>query len=126
MFFLRLLAGAFLLLAALALIGDVTRSMNTRTTVITSTAAQWRQLSPQSLTNAQNAVSKNLHPLVWDPLIWRLLLLPAWFLFGSIGLILALLGRRRRRANRSPRCSDSNPPTSASRRCGSTPAPTSS
>ncbi len=99
MFFLRLLAGAFLLLAALALIGDVTRSMNTRTTVITSTAAQWRQLSPQSLTNAQNAVSKNLHPLVWDPLIWRLLLLPAWFLFGSIGLILALLGRRRRRAN---------------------------
>lgn len=99
MFFLRLFAGLFLLLAALALIGDVTRSMNTRTTVVTSVATQWRQLSPQSLTNAQNAVSKNVHPLAWDPLIWRLLLLPAWFLFGAIGLVLALLGRRRRRVN---------------------------
>lgn len=99
MFFLRLLAGIFLLLASLALIADVTRSMNSRTTVTTSVATQWRSVSPQSLTNAQNAVSKHIHPLVWDPLIWRLLLLPGWFLFGAIGLILALLGRRRRRAN---------------------------
>ena len=95
----RLLAGAFLLLAALALIGDVTRSINTKTTVITSVATQWRAISPQSLSNAQATVTKSLHPLVWDPLIWRLLLLPAWFLFGAIGVTLALFGRRKRRAN---------------------------
>lgn len=99
MVFVRLIAGVFLLLAALSLIGDVTRSINSKTTVITSVAVQWRAASPQSLTNAQNAVSKNLHPLFWDPLIWRLLLLPGWFLFGALGLLLAFLGRRRRRAN---------------------------
>lgn len=99
MVFVRLLAGAFLLLAALSLIGDVTRSVNSKTTVVTSIATQWRAVSPQSLTNVQNAVSKNLHPLVWDPLIWRMLLLPGWLLFGAFGLVLAYLGRRRRHAN---------------------------
>ena len=99
MVLLRLFAGAFLLLASLALISDVTRSLNTRTTAVTSVAAHWRALSPQSLASAQTLVKTRAHPLVWDPVIWRILLLPAWFLFGALGLGLALLGRRRRRAN---------------------------
>lgn len=99
MVLLRVLAGALLLIAALALVSDVTRSLNSHASVVTSVATHWRAISPQSLANAQGAVKGHLHPLVWDPLIWRLLLLPTWFLFGALGGLVALLGRRRRRVN---------------------------
>jgi hypothetical protein len=96
---LRILAGVFFLFAAVALAVDVTRYFNSGVVSTTSLAAHWRGFSPIMLKNAQLAVSNNLHPLVWDPVIWRLISLPAWFLFGSIGVTFAYLGRAKRRVN---------------------------
>jgi len=36
---------------------------------------------------------------VWDLVIGKLLLLPAWSLFGALGMLAAYAGRRRRRTN---------------------------
>jgi hypothetical protein len=93
---LRILAGIFFLFAAIALASDITRSGGF---AMTSIAAHWKAFSPQMLAAAQKAISGNLHPFVWDPLIWRLISLPAWFLLGAIGLTFAYLGRAKRRVN---------------------------
>lgn len=96
---LRVLAGIFFLCAAMALAADVTRYVNGGGFSMTSLAALWRGFSPVMLKNAQAAVSNNLHPLLWDPVIWRLISLPAWFLFGALGVAFAYLGRAKRRVN---------------------------
>jgi hypothetical protein len=96
---LRILAGTFFLFAALALVSDVTRWTTGGGFSMTSIASFWRGASPLSLELAKNLVSRSLHPWLWDPLIWRLLLLPAWITLSLIGLLCARLGRRRDRVN---------------------------
>lgn len=93
---LRVIAGVFFLFAAIALASDITRG---GVFAMTSLAAHWKAFSPQMLLSAQKAVSGTLHPFVWDPLIWRLISLPAWFLFAAIGLTFGYLGRSKRRVN---------------------------
>jgi hypothetical protein len=95
---LRILAGMFFLFAALALASDVTRAMYGNPFTMTSFAAHWNAFAPQMLLSARKAI-QGLHPFLWDPLIWRPLLLPAWFLLGAVGLLFAHLGRRQRRVN---------------------------
>lgn len=99
MFVVRIIAGLLLLLAAIALVSDLTRASAAGGMAMTSLAVHWRQLSPQSLMTVANAVKGNLHPLVWDLVLWRLLLLPAWLSLGALGCLFALLGRRQRRVN---------------------------
>jgi hypothetical protein len=97
---LRILAGLFFLFAGIALAADVTRTLGSSTgLVITSFLAHWKNFAPQLLATAQQGISRNIHPLLWDPVLARLLLLPAWFLLGSLGLLCAHLGRRQRRVN---------------------------
>ncbi len=99
MMIVRLLAGAFLLLAAIAVVSDVTRTINGSGLVVTSLAVHWKAMAPQSLAAAQQVVSRSVHPWLWDPMIWRVLLLPSSLIFATIGISLAILGRRQRRVN---------------------------
>lgn len=100
MFVLRILAGIFFLFAAIALASDVTRTMaGPGGFVMTSFETHWRAFAPQLLNSTKEMIARNLHPWVWDPVLRRLLLLPAWFLLGAIGLLFAHLGRRQRRVN---------------------------
>jgi hypothetical protein len=97
---LRFLAGVFLLVAVIAAVNDVTRSMAAGTRVpAVSTYDHWSRLAPVTLTAARNAVQRRAHPLVWDPALVSVLQLPAWGLFGLVGTLLAYAGRRRREAN---------------------------
>jgi hypothetical protein len=96
---LRVIAGIFFLLAAVALAADLTRYVNGSGFTMTSLASHWRGFSPVMLKSAQQLVSSTVHPVLWDPIIWRLISLPAWFLFGAIGLTFAYLGRVKRRVN---------------------------
>jgi hypothetical protein len=41
------------------------------------------------------AIERNLHPLLWDPLLLTLLMMPAFIAFLGVGLFLLRLGRRR-------------------------------
>jgi hypothetical protein len=101
MSFLRFLASVLLLIAVIAAIYDGTRALETRggEFTMTSLGEQWSKVAPISYKNAQTAVRRYTHPLVWDGLIQRLLLLPTWAVFGSLGLVAAYAGRRRRRVN---------------------------
>ena len=97
---LRFLAGVFLLVAVIAAVNDVTRSVAAGTRIpAVSTYDHWSRLAPVTLTTARNAVQRKAHPLVWDPGLVSVLRLPAWGLFGLVGTLLAYAGRRRREVN---------------------------
>src|SRR5262245_46338626 len=99
--FLRFLAGVLLLVAGIAAIYDGTRALESGRPNYTmrSLGEQWSKVAPTSHKIAQAYVKRYTHPLIWDGLIQRLLLLPTWAVFGSLGLVAAYAGRRRRRVN---------------------------
>jgi hypothetical protein len=99
--FFRLLAGVLLLIAVIAAIYDGTRTLDSKAGEVTMTSLgeQWSKVAPVSHKNAQAAVRRYSHPLIWDALIQRLLQLPTWAVFGSLGLLAGYAGRRRRRVN---------------------------
>lgn len=96
---LRFLAGAFFLVAVIAAVNDVTRSLAADKAVTISAYEHWSRLAPVTLAAARGSVERRTHPLVWDWGVAPLLRLPAWGLFGLIGLICAYAGRRRREVN---------------------------
>ena len=95
---LRFLAGVMLLVAVIFAVIDATRSGAGQATTLTVHHA-WVTASPHSLTAAQGAVQRYTHPVVWNWGVLKILQLPAWAVFGFVGLILAFLGRRRRHVN---------------------------
>jgi hypothetical protein len=96
----RFLAGAFLLVAVIAAVNDVTRSMAAGEVLPPVSAYQhWQRLAPVTLNAAHSWVERRTDPLVWDMGVAKLLQLPAWGLLGLIGLLLAYAGRRRREIN---------------------------
>lgn len=97
--FLRFLAGASFLVAVMAGVNDVTRSLAADKAVAISTHAHWSQLAPVTLAATRGAVERRAHPVVWNWGIAPMLQLPAWGLFGLLGLLLAYAGRRRRQVN---------------------------
>jgi len=96
---LRFLASAFLLIAVIAAVNDVTRSLAANRATVISTHEHWSRLAPVTLAAARGSVQRNTHPLVWELGLAKILQLPAWGLFGVLGLTLAYAGRRRRQVN---------------------------
>jgi hypothetical protein len=97
---LRFLAGVFLLVAVIAAVNDVTRSIAAGARVApVSTHDHWSRLAPVTLASARSTVQRKAHPLIWDPVLTSVLHLPAWALFGVLGGLLAYAGRRRREVN---------------------------
>lgn len=97
---LRFLASVLLMVAVIAAVNDVTRSMAaTERLPSLSTYEHWAKLAPSTLASARSAVQRSTHPLVWDPLLTSILRLPAWGLFGVLAALLAYAGRRRREVN---------------------------
>jgi hypothetical protein len=82
----------------LALINDLTRGLpaGARFTFL-SMRGLWQLCHEASLAATQGALQRGIHPLAWDPVMTGVLKLPAWFLLGGLGLVLWLIGRRRRR-----------------------------
>jgi hypothetical protein len=97
--FLRFLAAVLLLIAVIAGVYDATRSLAAHAPVMTSLSDHLTKLVPGVLASARDAVRKSTHPLVWDAGIAKVLLLPAWIVFGALGVLAAYAGRRRRRTN---------------------------
>lgn len=97
--FLRFLASVFLLIAVIAAVYDGTRSLKADHMVSTPLVEHWSSLAPSSLEASKKAVQRNLDPLIWDVGVLKLLNLPAWALFAGLGIMLAYIGRRRRRVN---------------------------
>ena len=95
----RFFAWVLLLIAMVSLVGDLTRAANGGPWAMTTTYGYWKSVSPQTLATSAGFVQKSLSPILWDTVVVRVLLLPGWFLIGGLGLILGVLGRKKRRVN---------------------------
>jgi hypothetical protein len=96
----RVLAYPLLLLAAVALITDVTRTASSDAgMVVTSLAEHWRAIAPATFDAARAAVTRRVGIWLWDPMILSVLRLPGWLALGGLGLALSYAGRRRRTVN---------------------------
>ena len=68
---------------------------------MTAVGQLWFSIHAGSLNLVQAVVERYVHPMIWDPVIFSVLRLPAALLFVAIGLVLAIAFRRRRRRYRS-------------------------
>jgi hypothetical protein len=96
--FLRFLA--FLLLAAgfVAAVMDAARSLaNSSLTLARLEGTVVRLLGERALT-LQPLIERNIHPLLWDPVMTTLLLAPTSLMLLAMGLVLHWLGRPAQRA----------------------------
>lgn len=94
---LRFIARPLLIAAVVALAYDGTRTLAGGSgLVITSLAEHWTSFAPKSLEAAKTLVVAKLHPALWDGVVQRLILLPAWLVVGCLGFLLAWFGRRRK------------------------------
>jgi hypothetical protein len=97
--FLLRFAGFWVFAAALvAAVIDGAKSIAASEPVLTPLGEAWAQLAPTGLRDAQFAIEEQLgQPWLWDLLTQWVLAAPAWLVLGIFGLILMLLGQRRRR-----------------------------
>ena len=93
---LRILALFSLAMALITAVLDVTRSIADSTLVFTSLGVDWARFSLESLTRTQSIVQEFIHPVLWDPVVIKILQAPSWAVFTALWLIFALLGNRKK------------------------------
>jgi hypothetical protein len=85
------LAAAFILV-----IYDGTKSIAGNALSLTSVRALWELINTASLAKLEPLIKPYAGGLVWDPGMVTLLSAPAWAMLGFLGIVLLLLGRRKR------------------------------
>ena len=88
---LLILAGGFI-----ALIYDGTKSIAGSTLVFTPLGQIWNNVHSSSLQLLQPAIERHVSPFLWDPIVLNILTAPAWLVFGIIGAVLMLIGRKKK------------------------------
>ena len=56
----------------------------------------WASIHQASLLLLQPAVERHVSPWLWNPVIMTVLEQPVWLVFGIIGVVLILLGRKKK------------------------------
>ena len=85
------LAAAFILV-----IYDGTKSIAGNRLFLTSVETLWSLINARSLANLQPLISPYANGIFWDPVTVSILGAPAWAVLGVLGILLMLLGRRRK------------------------------
>ena len=87
-----------LLLAAgfAALIVDGTRSIAASSPSIARFGDLCSYLFPKLYPLLQPAIERNVHPLLWDPMLRGFFLVPGWIVLTAFGLLLIWMAKRRR------------------------------
>lgn len=91
----QLLGFASLALAVITAVLDLTRSIADTSIVIVPLGKVWFDFSPSSLNLAQALTQRYISPLLWDPVILNILLMPAWLVFLVLSALFLFLGRNR-------------------------------
>ena len=94
-FLARLAALAALAVAFALLVVDGTRSLAGNEVLLTPLGQIAFDLWPDKMALLQPAIEKNLHPLLWDPVLLTFLKLPGWLILGGFGALLFYAGGRR-------------------------------
>ena len=95
-FLLRTLGLLFLAAAFVFLVYDGTKSIAANALVFTKVTEVWTLVHATSLTQFQPLIEQNAPPWLWDPTAVTFLNAPAFAVFGIVGAILVLLGRRKK------------------------------
>lgn len=95
-FLLRLLGYLVLALAFIAAVVDASKSVAAGKLALTPLGQAWFDLHSGSLNFIQALIQRYVAPVIWDPVIVSVLLLPGWAVFGLIALLFLFAGRRRR------------------------------
>jgi len=85
------LAAAFILI-----IYDGTKSIAGNNLYLTSVRALWELLNAASLAELKPLIQPYAGGLLWDPVALAVLSAPAWSVIGIFGILLLLLGRRKK------------------------------
>jgi hypothetical protein len=85
------LAAAFVLL-----IYDGTKSMAGNSLFLTTVQALWELINAGSLAKLEPLIGPYAGGLLWDPIMLAILAVPAWALLGFFGIVLLVLGRKRK------------------------------
>jgi hypothetical protein len=90
--------GLMLLAAAFAaLIIDGTRSIAASSLLLTPLGQTGMWLFPNKFPLLQPMIEKNIHPLLWNPILLFILRLPTWLGLGMVGVACLEIARRRPR-----------------------------
>ena len=92
----RLIGVIFLAAAFILLMYDGAKSIADSRLYIYKLGQLWTDVHASSMQAAQTKVQSSLPAAVWDPLVTTLLNQPSWLVFGIIGVLFILLGRRRK------------------------------
>ena len=79
-----------------ALIVDGTRSIAASAVSMSRFGDLCNYLFPKLFPLLQPAIERNVHPLLWDPLLRGFFLVPGWIVLVAFGLLLFWLAKRRR------------------------------
>lgn len=85
------LAAGFILL-----IYDGTKSIAGNRLFLTSVRALWELINASSLAKLEPTIQFYAGGYLWDPVMMTILSAPSWGLLGGLGIILLLLGRKKR------------------------------
>lgn len=97
---LRFLAFVLLIVAAIALVADLTPYIDHgRNFTFTSVTTHWQTISPTSLQGAQTSITLTAGEWAWNALSVLVLNFPTFFVFGMFGCLAAYLGRRQSTLN---------------------------
>jgi len=95
-FFFRFFGLIFLAAAFILVIYDGTKSIAANRLYFTTVRMLWELLNAQSLAQLRPLLTPHLNGLLWDPGMVTVLAWPAWSLLGGFGILLILLGRKKK------------------------------
>jgi hypothetical protein len=85
------LAAAFILV-----IYDGTKSIAGNSLSLTTVQALWQLINAGSLAKVKPLIDHYAGGLLWDPVMVSILAAPAWALLGLFGILLLILGRKKK------------------------------
>jgi len=95
-FFFRFLGLLLLAAAFILVIYDGTKSIAANHFYFTTVRTAWELVNAGSLAAVRPLISPYAGGVLWDPGMGALLSAPAWSVLGLLGILLMLLGRRKK------------------------------
>jgi hypothetical protein len=95
-FLLRFIGLICLAAGFILLIYDGTKSIAGNMVFLTNVRTLWELINAGSLAKLKPMIEPYAGGLLWDPLMVAILAAPSWSLFGVLGILFLLLGRKKK------------------------------
>ena len=95
-FLLRFIGLICLAAAFILVIYDGTKSIAANNVYFTSARALWELINAGSLARLKPALESFAGGILWDPVMVSILAAPSWSLLGGFGILLLLMGRKKK------------------------------